>query len=188
MVDSRGMILDLTAEQQAFKASIEQFARDVVAPRAAAIDETRRVSRSMCMRAAAPRGLLGVTIPNAWGGAGRDYVSYVLAIEAIARASATVAAALSVTNSLVAELVAHAGRAPQKEQWLRQLATGDGDRRVRAVGGRRRHRRGQSADQGGQGRRRLPHHRPEGLGRQRRRRVGGDRLRVHARRACAARA
>jgi butyryl-CoA dehydrogenase len=68
--------------------------------------------------------LLGVTIPTAWGGAGRDYVSYVLAIESIARASATVSAALSVTNSLVAELVAYAGRGPQKEQWLRKLATG----------------------------------------------------------------
>src|SRR6185295_8359001 len=43
---------------------------------------------------------------------------------AIARASATVAAALSVTNSLVAELVAYTGRGPQKEQWLRRLATG----------------------------------------------------------------
>ena len=75
--------------------------------------------------AAAAHGLLGVTIPAAWGGAGRDYVSYALAIEAIARASATVAVALSVTNSLVAELVAHAGRGPQKEQWLRQLATGE---------------------------------------------------------------
>jgi alkylation response protein AidB-like acyl-CoA dehydrogenase len=39
--------------------------------------------------------------------------------------SATVVVALSVTNSLVAELIAHAGRAPQKEQWLRQLATGE---------------------------------------------------------------
>jgi butyryl-CoA dehydrogenase len=59
-----------------------------------------------------------------WGGAGLDYVSYVLAIEAIARASATVAVALTVTNSLVAELLAHAGRAPQKERWLRPLASG----------------------------------------------------------------
>ena len=59
------------------------------------------------------------------GRRGLDYVSYALAIEAIAKASATVAVSLSVTNSLVAELLAHAGRAPQKEQWLRRLATGD---------------------------------------------------------------
>jgi butyryl-CoA dehydrogenase len=65
-----------------------------------------------------------MTVPRGWGGAGLDYVSYALAIEAVAKASATVAVSLSVTNSLVAELLAHAGRAPQKEQWLRPLATG----------------------------------------------------------------
>jgi butyryl-CoA dehydrogenase len=77
------------------------------------------------MKAAAARGLHGVTIPTAWGGLGRDYISYALAIEAIANASATVAVALSVTNSLVAELLAHAGKAPQKEEWLRRLAGGE---------------------------------------------------------------
>ncbi len=118
------MILELTAEQEAFRQSVEQFAREVVAPRAASIDETGAFPGDV-MRAAAGRGLLGVTIPASWGGGGRDYVSYALAIEAIARASATVAVALSVTNSLVAELIAHAGRAPQKERWLRTLASGE---------------------------------------------------------------
>src|SRR6476661_2922882 len=118
------MILELTPEQQSFKASAQRFAREAVAPRAAAIDETGAFPTDV-LRAAAERGLLGVTIPAAWGGAGRDYVSYALAIEAIARASATVAVALSVTNSLVAELIAHAGKATQKEQWLRPLANGD---------------------------------------------------------------
>src|SRR5262245_38793846 len=118
------MILELTPAQRDFKESVEQFARDVVAPRAAAIDETGEYPLDV-LRAAASRGLLGTTIPTTWGGAGRDYVSYVLAVEAIARASATVAVALSVTHSLVAELVAHAGRAPQKERWLRPLAQGE---------------------------------------------------------------
>jgi butyryl-CoA dehydrogenase len=118
------MILELTQAQQEFKESVEQFAYEVVAPRAAAIDETGEYPLDV-IKAAASRGLLGATIPAAWGGAGRDYVSYVLAIEAIARTSATVAVALSVTNSLVAEVVAHAGRAPQKERWLRPLARGE---------------------------------------------------------------
>jgi butyryl-CoA dehydrogenase len=118
------MILELTADQESFRQAIEQFASDVVAPRAASIDETGEYPLDV-MRAAAGRGLLGVTIQKAWGGAGRDYLSYALAIEAIAKASATVAAALSVTNSLVAELIAHAGKAGQKEQWLRKLAAGE---------------------------------------------------------------
>jgi len=118
------MILELTADQDAFKTRIEQFAREVVAPRAAAIDESGSFPADV-MKAAAAQGLCGVTVPTAWGGLGRDYISYALAIEAIARASATVAVSLSVTNSLVAELLAHAGKAPQKEQWLRRLASGE---------------------------------------------------------------
>src|SRR5512141_2701012 len=110
------MILELTAEQTAFQQHVERFAREIVAQRAAGIDKSGEFPADV-MHAAAGQGLLGVTIPKAWGGLGRDYVSYALAIEAIARASATVAVSLSVSNSLVGELLAHAGRAPQKEQW-----------------------------------------------------------------------
>lgn len=118
------MLLDLTPEQQAFKTDAEQFARDVVAPRAAAIDETGEFPMDL-VRAAAARGLLGATIAKSWGGAGFDYVSYAVAIEAVASASATLAASLVVTNSLVAELIAHAGQPAQKEEWLRALAKGE---------------------------------------------------------------
>jgi butyryl-CoA dehydrogenase len=118
------MILELTAEQESFKQQVEQFAREIVAQRAAGIDKSGEFPADV-MHAAAGHGLLGVTIPKAWGGAGRDYVSYALAIEAIARASATVAVALSVTNSLVAEVIAHAGRDQQREKWLRKLASGE---------------------------------------------------------------
>src|SRR6266542_3050611 len=110
------MNFDLTAGQRAFQATIEQFAHEIVAPRAASIDHSGEFPADV-MYAAAGHGLLGVTIPKAWGGAGRDYISYALAIEAIAKASATVAVSLSVTNSLVAEVIAHAeiGRASCRE-------------------------------------------------------------------------
>jgi butyryl-CoA dehydrogenase len=117
------MNFHLTDDQHAYQQQIEAFARDVVAPRAASIDKSGEYPADV-MHAAAQHGLLGVTIPKAWGGAGRDYLSYALAIETIARASATVAVALSVTNSLVAEVIAHAGRDQQREQWLRPLAAG----------------------------------------------------------------
>ncbi len=118
------MILDLTLNRRLSRRQPNEFAREVVAPRAAAIDETGEYPVDV-VRAAGERGLLGVTIPRAWGGSGRDYVSYALAVEAVARASATVAVAISINNSLVAELIAHEGRGPQKEQWLRRLASGD---------------------------------------------------------------
>jgi butyryl-CoA dehydrogenase len=117
------MNFHLTDDQHAYQQQIEAFARDAVAPRAASIDKSGEYPADV-MHAAAQHGLLGVTIPKAWGGAGRDYLSYALAIETIARASATVAVALSVTNSLVAEVIAHAGRDQQREQWLRPLAAG----------------------------------------------------------------
>src|ERR1700722_18606296 len=106
------MILELTPEQESFKQTAEKFAREIVAQRAAGIDKSGEFPSDV-LHAAAAHGLLGVTIPKAWGGAGLDYVSYALAIEAIAHASATVAVSLSVTNSLVAELIAHAGRDAQ---------------------------------------------------------------------------
>jgi butyryl-CoA dehydrogenase len=118
------MNFDLTSEQKTFQSSAERFARDVVAPRAAAIDASGEFPADV-MRAAAGLGLLGVTVSRAWGGSGRDYLSYALAIEAIGRASATVAASLVVTNSLVAELVEHAGSDEQRERWLRPLARGE---------------------------------------------------------------
>ncbi len=117
------MILELTADQKAFQSEIEQFAREIVAQRAAGIDKSGEFPADV-MHAAAAHGLLGVTVSKQWGGAGRDYVSYALAIEAIAKASATVAVSLSVTNSLVAEVIAHAGRDQQREKWLRPLAAG----------------------------------------------------------------
>src|SRR4029077_9101114 len=117
------MILELTAEQKVFQQQVEQFAREIVVHRAAGIDKSGEFPADV-MHAAAGQGLLGVTIPKVWGGLGKDYISYALAIETVARASATVAVSLSVTNSLVAEVIAHAGRDQQREKWLRPLAAG----------------------------------------------------------------
>jgi butyryl-CoA dehydrogenase len=118
------VVLDLTDEQLAFKQSVETFARDVIAPRAASIDASGEFPSDL-LRQAAAHGLFGVTVPSEWGGAGRDYVSYTLGLEAVARASATVAVILSVNNSLVAELLVHAGSRAQNERWLRPLAAGN---------------------------------------------------------------
>jgi len=66
-----------------------------------------------------------VTIPVADGGAGRDYVSYALAIEEIARTSATLAVILAVNNSLVGELIAEFGAPAQRQAGVRRLASGE---------------------------------------------------------------
>jgi butyryl-CoA dehydrogenase len=118
------MQLELTGSQREFRERVSRFAERSVLPRAAAIDAEGEFPLDV-MRAAAGEGLLGMTVPKAWGGQGLDYVSYALAIEAIARASATVAVSLVVHHSLVADLLAHAGRTRQKDEWLRRLASGE---------------------------------------------------------------
>jgi butyryl-CoA dehydrogenase len=115
--------LDLTTAQQTFLDEVRRFADDEVAPRAAAIDESDAFPRDLVARAGA-LGLMGVTIPEAWGGRGLDDVAYTLAVEIVARASATLGVILAVNNSLVAEpLLAH-GTDEQKARWLKPLARG----------------------------------------------------------------
>ena len=121
------MHFSLSDDQAAFVERARAFARERVAPRAAAIDQTAAFPRDLVAEAAAI-GLLGVTIDAAHGGAGRDYVTYAGAIEAVASASATLAVILTVNNSLVAEPLAEFGSPHQQDLWLERLARG------RAVG------------------------------------------------------
>jgi alkylation response protein AidB-like acyl-CoA dehydrogenase len=114
----------LSPDQESFVAGVRAFARDRVAPRAAAIDASGAFPREL-VREAGRLGLMGMTIPADRGGAGRDYVSYALAVEAVAFASATLAVILTVNNSLVAEPLLEFGSAAQQEQWLARLASGD---------------------------------------------------------------
>lgn len=118
------MRLEPTPEQLAFQQQVIEFAASVVAPQASAIDESGAFPREV-IAAAARLGLLGVTIPADHGGAGRDYVSYALAVEALAAASAVIAVIAAVNNSLVAEPLAQFGTDAQKAGWLRRLASGD---------------------------------------------------------------
>ena len=117
------MRIELTPEQIRFRQAARDFAAAAVAPRAAAIDAADRFPADLVSQAAA-RGLLGVTAPEDQGGAGRDHVSYALAVEAVAAASATLGAVLVVSNSLVVEVVRRFGTASQKAAWLARLASG----------------------------------------------------------------
>jgi alkylation response protein AidB-like acyl-CoA dehydrogenase len=72
------MDFSLSTDQEAFVASARAFGRDRVGPRASEIDRTGIYPRALVTEAGA-LGLLAVTLPQRWGGAGRDYVSYALA-------------------------------------------------------------------------------------------------------------
>ena len=118
------MILEPTASQTAYREHVARFARERVAPRAAAIDESGEYPRDL-VREMAGLGLMAVTLDERWGGGGRDYVSYALALEELARASSVLAVIATVNNSLVAEPLAQFGSDVQKQTWLRRLASGE---------------------------------------------------------------
>jgi butyryl-CoA dehydrogenase len=117
------MDLELSASQQAFLDSVALFARERVAPAAAAVDETGAFPLGL-VRKAFDLGLAGVTVPTELGGGGRDWVSYALAIESLARASATLAVIVAVQNSLVVDPIAQFGSDAQKSEWLPRLTSG----------------------------------------------------------------
>ena len=117
------MDFSLSASQRAFIDRARAFARAHVEPRAAAIDESATFPLDV-LHAAGAAGLACPMLPTQWGGTGQDWVAYALAIEAIAGASATVAVALTVNASLVADPILQHGTDAQRERWLPQLAAG----------------------------------------------------------------
>ncbi len=141
------MDFSLNSDQEAFVARARAFARERVQPAAAHIDEAGEYPRGLVAEAAA-LGLMAVNIPVEFGGAGRDYVTYALAMEAVSYASATLAVILSVNNSLVVEPILEHGTDEQRATWLAPLASGKRIGRVCAVGSRCRIGRGQSVRHG----------------------------------------
>jgi butyryl-CoA dehydrogenase len=115
--------LTLTAEQSLLRNTTRELASKEIAPRAAETDKQHRFPRELVNRLA-EMGLMGVAIPPEWGGAGMDTVSYVLALEEIARACASTAVIMSVNNSLVCDPILKFGTDAQKTRFLIPLASG----------------------------------------------------------------
>jgi butyryl-CoA dehydrogenase len=115
--------LELTPEQALLRDTARDLASKEIAPRAAAIDKEHRFPKELIARLG-ELGLMGVAVPEEWGGAGMDTVSYVVALEEIARACASTAVIMSVNNSLVCEPILKFGTDAQKQAWLPLLASG----------------------------------------------------------------
>jgi len=94
-----------------------------ILPHAAALDHAAMFPAEIILRAGA-LGLMGMTVPEAFGGAGMDAVSYVLAQEELARASAGVQAIITINNSLVCDPIVRFGTDEQKRQYLPRLCSG----------------------------------------------------------------
>jgi alkylation response protein AidB-like acyl-CoA dehydrogenase len=118
------MDFSLTDDQRLIRDTVRQFMDTEVRPTIRARDREEQFA-STELRALGELGCCGMLIPESWGGAGADTISYVLALEEVARVDAAMAVALSVTNSLAALPVLKYGSEAQRRKYLPRLACGE---------------------------------------------------------------
>ncbi len=116
--------MSLSKEQHMIQDMARQFAAAELAPHASRWDEEREIPIEV-YREMGRLGLLGMCVPEEWGGAGCDFTSYVLAMEEIAGASAAASVVMSVNNSPICSALLAYGSEAQKQQHLRPLASGE---------------------------------------------------------------
>jgi butyryl-CoA dehydrogenase len=117
------MNFDLTEEQRMIQDMARNFADKEVAPIAAELDETHRFPVELAKKMG-ELGLMGVSVPEQYGGAGMDYVCYAVALEEISRACANTGVIMSVNNSLVCDPILNNATEEQKQRFLAPLAAG----------------------------------------------------------------
>lgn len=115
----------LTAEQQMFREMVHDFAANEVAPLAWHTDETGEFNWT-AVRKMGPLGMLGLQVPEEYGGAELDTVSAAIAIEELGWACGSTALAISAHNNLGIGPLLDYGTAEQKQRWVTPLATGQG--------------------------------------------------------------
>ncbi|WP_374773264.1 acyl-CoA dehydrogenase family protein [Streptomyces sp. NBC_01310] len=118
------MNLELSEEQSAVRRLAREFTEREVAPYAAAWDRAESVDRAIVKKLGA-LGFLGLTVPEAYGGAGGDHLAYVLVTEELGRGDSAVRGIVSVSLGLVAKTIAAWGTEEQKQEWLPRLCSGD---------------------------------------------------------------
>jgi butyryl-CoA dehydrogenase len=117
------MNLDLTDEQRMIREVARDFAEREVRPIAAEIDRDARFPHETIKRMG-ELGLMGILVPERWGGAGGDAVSYAVVMEEIARVCGSHAVVLSVNASLFCDPIYKYGTDAQRERFLRPVAAG----------------------------------------------------------------
>jgi len=117
-------VFELPEDHQAIRLMAREFARNEVLPGAAERDRTHTFPRDVFAKLA-ELGLLGVFVPEQYGGSGLDVLSYVLALEEISYADASVGVIMSVQNSLAGWPILAFGTEEQKHRYLTPLATGE---------------------------------------------------------------
>jgi alkylation response protein AidB-like acyl-CoA dehydrogenase len=114
----------LNDEQKMLRYNIREFAEKEIAPLAMELDEKEEFSYDLTKKMAA-LGLFGIYVPEKFGGAGMDYLSYCVAVEEICRVDGSHGATVAAGNSLGIGPIYYYGNDRQKNEWLPRLCKGE---------------------------------------------------------------
>lgn len=123
MISSERAQFDLTDEQRAIAALTAEIAQREIAPSIARWDREHAFPRELYGKLT-EAGIMGIAVPEEYGGAGSGYVSYALAIEELARVDAGTAVTVSV-HAMICAAILKRGSDEQKREWLPKLASED---------------------------------------------------------------
>jgi short-chain 2-methylacyl-CoA dehydrogenase len=124
------MDFDLSEEHELVRSTVREFAFERVAPIAAELDRDHRFPYELVAEMG-ELGLMGMTVPEEYGGAGADTLSYAIAVEELTRIDSSVAITMAAHHSLGTMPIYLFGSEEQKREWLPDLASG---RRLAAFG------------------------------------------------------
>jgi len=114
----------LNEEQEMMRRMVQDFAQKEIAPFVPVMEETDQFPRHILQKMG-EIGLMGIPIAEEWGGAGADFISYILAIHEISKVSATVGVILSVHTSVGTNPILYFGTEEQKRKYVPKLAGGE---------------------------------------------------------------
>jgi alkylation response protein AidB-like acyl-CoA dehydrogenase len=112
----------LSEEERLLSESVLAYARERVAPHVARMDEEGALTPAL-LPSLFEMGLMGIEVPEAYGGAGGSFMNAILAVEALARVDASIAVVVDVQNTLVDNALMRWGNADQKERYLSKLSS-----------------------------------------------------------------
>jgi len=115
--------LELSEDQRMIRDMARDFARREIAPHAQAWEKAGWIDDALVAQMG-ELGLLGMVVPEEWGGSYIDYVAYALAVEEISAGDGATGALMSIHNSVGCGPVLNYGSQAQKDEWLAELASG----------------------------------------------------------------
>ena len=118
------MNFDLGEDVNAMREMVHRFAQERIKPMAAEIDQKNEFPNEL-WKEMGDLGLLGVTVPEEYGGAGMSYLAHVIAVEEIARASASVSLSYGAHSNLCVNQIKLNGNKEQKQKYLPRLISGE---------------------------------------------------------------